>query len=63
MEYITIKEICQKAGVNRSTFYLHYQKYLQKSVLQQMKILVMPILKLMQITFSYCSPNTAVRIF
>ena len=24
-EYITIKEICQKAGVNRSTFYLHYQ--------------------------------------
>lgn len=24
-EFITIKEICQKAGVNRSTFYLHYQ--------------------------------------
>ena len=24
-EYITVKEICQKAGVNRSTFYLHYQ--------------------------------------
>lgn len=24
-EYITIKEICQKAQVNRSTFYLHYQ--------------------------------------
>ena len=23
--YITIKEICQKAGVNRSTFYLHYE--------------------------------------
>lgn len=23
-EFITIKEICQKAGVNRSTFYLHY---------------------------------------
>ena len=22
--YITIKEICEKAGVNRSTFYLHY---------------------------------------
>lgn len=22
--FITIKEICQKAGVNRSTFYLHY---------------------------------------
>lgn len=24
-EFITIKEICKKAGVNRSTFYLHYQ--------------------------------------
>lgn len=24
-EYITISEICQKAGVNRSTFYLHYE--------------------------------------
>lgn len=23
--YITIKEICDKAGVNRSTFYLHYE--------------------------------------
>lgn len=25
IEYITIKEICKKAGVNRSTFYLHYE--------------------------------------
>lgn len=24
-EYITIKDICRKAGVNRSTFYLHYE--------------------------------------
>ena len=24
-EYITIKEICEKAGYNRSTFYLHYE--------------------------------------
>ena len=24
-EYITIKEICHAAGVNRSTFYLHYE--------------------------------------
>ena len=24
-EYITIKEICNTAGVNRSTFYLHYE--------------------------------------
>lgn len=23
--YITVKEICAKAGVNRSTFYLHYE--------------------------------------
>lgn len=25
LQYITIKEICQAAGVNRSTFYLHYE--------------------------------------
>ena len=24
-EYITISEICEKAEVNRSTFYLHYE--------------------------------------
>lgn len=24
LEYITVKELCQQAGVNRSTFYLHY---------------------------------------
>ncbi len=24
-KYITVKEICAKAGVNRSTFYLHYE--------------------------------------
>lgn len=24
-DFITIKEICEKAGVNRSTFYLHYE--------------------------------------
>lgn len=24
-EYITVKELCQCAGVNRSTFYLHYE--------------------------------------
>lgn len=24
-EYITIREICEKAEVNRSTFYLHYE--------------------------------------
>ena len=25
IEYITVKEICNKAGFNRSTFYLHYE--------------------------------------
>jgi AcrR family transcriptional regulator len=25
LEYITVKEICNRAGVNRSTFYLHYE--------------------------------------
>ena len=24
-EYITVKEICEVAGVNRSTFYPHYE--------------------------------------
>ena len=24
-EFITVKEVCEKAGVNRSTFYLHYE--------------------------------------
>lgn len=24
-EYITVKEVCLRAGVNRSTFYLHYE--------------------------------------
>lgn len=24
-QYITVKEICQRAGVHRSTFYLHYE--------------------------------------
>lgn len=23
--YITVKEVCEKAGVNRATFYLHYE--------------------------------------
>lgn len=25
LAYITVKEICQRAGVSRSTFYLHYE--------------------------------------
>ena len=25
IQYISVKEICAKAGVNRSTFYLHYE--------------------------------------
>ena len=34
-EFITVKEVCKKAGVNRSTFYLHYENMddlLQESV-------------------------------
>lgn len=44
-DFISIKELCDKAGVNRSTFYLHYEKmddlleetikYIQKSFVQQ----------------------------
>lgn len=46
-EYITVKEICEKAGVNRSTFYLHYEtvadllsesaEYLNKQYLDYVK--------------------------
>lgn len=25
LEYITVRELCRQAGVNRSTFYLHYE--------------------------------------
>ena len=34
--FITIKEICEKAGVNRSTFYLHYNnnKVLDKQTIE-----------------------------
>lgn len=47
-EYITVKEICKKAGVNRSTFYLHYEtisdllsesvEYMNRHFLNYMKI-------------------------
>ena len=47
-EYITVKEICEKAGVNRSTFYLHYEtvydllsesvEYLNKQFINYIKI-------------------------
>lgn len=47
-EYITIKEICKRAGVNRSTFYLHYEtisdllsesvEYINRHFLDYMKI-------------------------
>lgn len=45
--YITVKEICEKAGVNRSTFYLHYEtledllsesvEYMNEQFLEHMK--------------------------
>lgn len=47
-EYITVKEICKTAGVNRSTFYLHYEtiadllcesaEYINQHFLEYMKI-------------------------
>ena len=46
--YITVKELCAKAGVNRSTFYLHYEtisdllsesvEYMNRHFLNYMKI-------------------------
>ena len=47
LPFITVKEICQSAGVNRSTFYLHYEtigdlleeslEYMQKKFLASFK--------------------------
>lgn len=47
-EYITVKEICEKAKVNRSTFYLHYETlddllcesvdYMNNTFLEYMKL-------------------------
>ncbi|OUP53159.1 TetR family transcriptional regulator [Butyricicoccus pullicaecorum] len=48
MEYITVKEICEAAGVNRSTFYLPYEtigdllaeniQYMNEQFLEHMKL-------------------------
>lgn len=48
LEYMTVKEICEAAGVNRSTFYLHYDtmgdllaesvRYMNEQFLEQMKM-------------------------
>lgn len=48
MEYITVKELCEAAGVNRSTFYLHYEtigdllaesiQYMNEQFLEHMKL-------------------------
>ena len=36
-EFISVKEICDKAGVNRSTFYLHYENTTgQQSILNKL---------------------------
>lgn len=39
-EFITIKEICKKAQVNRSTFYLHYDntKILSRTMQEFLKL-------------------------
>ena len=47
LEFITVKEICARAGVNRSTFYLHYEtiddllqecvEYMNKNFLAEMQ--------------------------
>ena len=48
LEYITVKEICQEAEVNRSTFYLHYEtmgdlleesvQYMNREFLEHMQL-------------------------
>ena len=37
-QFITVKEICEKAGVNRSTFYLHYDS--PKDILEECMVLL-----------------------
>lgn len=37
-QFITVKEICEKAGVNRSTFYLHYDS--PKDILEECMFLL-----------------------
>lgn len=42
-DYITITEICKRAGVNRSTFYLHYETVddlLKEAIKKMMMILI-----------------------
>lgn len=42
-DYITITEICKRAGVNRSTFYLHYETvdaFLKEAIKKMMMILI-----------------------
>ena len=38
-EYITVKEICEVAEVNRSTFYLHYDvvRHIKRGLILQIK--------------------------
>lgn len=42
-EYITVKEVCDRAGVNRSTFYLHYET--MNDLLEETAQYVLKILK------------------
>ena len=61
--YITVKEICEKAKVNRSTFYLHYETL--EDLLSEMKqdtnvfmtrILECPLDELYLVTSQYLTP-------
>lgn len=63
IDYITIKEICEKAGVNRSTFYLHYEsiddlleetmQYIIKNLLNILTVILMNLL----IIYKICHLN------
>ena len=52
-EYITVSEICAKAGVNRSTFYLHYENT---------RDLLNETIKYLTENFRSCFPDDANRI-
>lgn len=47
LEYITVKEICHLAGVNRSTFYLHYATLSKSSSAVRMALITRWLTSLM----------------
>lgn len=56
LEYLTVKELCEEAGVNRSTFYLHYDT-LQDLVMETVGYLLDSFLAYFQNNCKLPSPD------